>query len=242
MLGEGAADPDATGRGRRWSASTWPSATCTELVAALDWFEVSGDGSGWWSATATSCGCVPADRKRTTTPADTVTVDLSRARFTGRPGRAVAARLRRGGPVHAPRLLGRRTWPGWTGTACSRPTGRCWTGSRSAGRLRRPALGGVRRAGHLARLRARGRQRPAGRRSGRWACSAPTWPATPDGRWRVARVLPGESSDPRARSPLAAPGVLSSPATSLLAVDGQPVDPRPAPARCWSARRASRWS
>ena len=29
----------------------------------------------------------------------------------------------------------------------------------------------------------------------------------PDGRWLVERVLPGELSDPRARSPLAAPGV-----------------------------------
>ena len=47
----------------------------------------------------------------------------------GRPGRAVAARVRRGGADHAPGLLGRRTCPGWTGTACWSPTGRCWTGS-----------------------------------------------------------------------------------------------------------------
>ncbi len=47
----------------------------------------------------------------------------------------------------------------------------------------------------------------------------------PAGRWIVDRVLPGESSDPRARSPLAAPGVTVRPGDQLVAVDGQPVDP-----------------
>ena len=49
------------------------------------------------------------------------------------------------------------------------------------------------------------------------------------GRWVVDRVLPGESSDPRARSPLAAPGVAVGPGDELVAVDGQPVDPRRGP-------------
>jgi tricorn protease len=48
---------------------------------------------------------------------------------------------------------------------------------------------------------------------------------TADGRWRVDRVLPGESSDPLARSPLSAPGVAVRAGDVLLAVDGQPVDP-----------------
>ncbi|MGH8907159.1 MAG: S41 family peptidase [Egibacteraceae bacterium] len=47
----------------------------------------------------------------------------------------------------------------------------------------------------------------------------------PDGIWRVTRVLPGESSDPRARSPLSAPGVAVRPGDGLLAIDGRPVDP-----------------
>lgn len=46
-----------------------------------------------------------------------------------------------------------------------------------------------------------------------------------DGTWRVDRVLPGESSDPEARSPLAAPGVAVHAGDTLLAVDGRPVDP-----------------
>jgi tricorn protease len=45
------------------------------------------------------------------------------------------------------------------------------------------------------------------------------------GSWRVDRVLPGESSDPLARSPLSAPGAGLRPGDTLVAVDGQPLDP-----------------
>ncbi len=51
-----------------------------------------------------------------------------------------------------------------------------------------------------------------------------------EGRWRVAKVLPGESSDPRARSPLTAPGVDVRAGDVLLAVGGRPVDPTTGPA------------
>ncbi len=50
-----------------------------------------------------------------------------------------------------------------------------------------------------------------------------------DGTWRVGRVLPGESSDPRARSPLAAPGVGVAAGDALLAVGGRAVDPATGP-------------
>ena len=43
-------------------------------------------------------------------------------------------------------------------------------------------------------------------------------------------MLPGESSDPLARSPLAAPGAGVRPGDVLVAVDGQPVDPVHGPA------------
>ncbi|MGW4436727.1 S41 family peptidase [Streptomyces sp. NPDC004596] len=46
-----------------------------------------------------------------------------------------------------------------------------------------------------------------------------------DGGWRVDRVLPSETSDPDARSPLAAPGVAVRPGDAIVAVAGQPVDP-----------------
>jgi tricorn protease len=50
------------------------------------------------------------------------------------------------------------------------------------------------------------------------------------GVWRVARVLPGESSDPAARSPLGAPGVSVRAGESILEVDGLPVDTVTGPA------------
>ncbi|GAA1925766.1 S41 family peptidase [Streptomyces sodiiphilus] len=61
-----------------------------------------------------------------------------------------------------------------------------------------------------------------------------------EGRWRVDRVLPSESSDPEARSPLAAPGVAVRAGDVLLAVDGRPVDPvtGPAPLLAGAAERA----
>jgi len=51
-----------------------------------------------------------------------------------------------------------------------------------------------------------------------------------DGVWRVTRVLPGESSDPRARSPLHAPGSWVRPGDAIIAVDSRPVDPAQGPA------------
>ena len=46
-----------------------------------------------------------------------------------------------------------------------------------------------------------------------------------DGAWRVERVIPGESSDPRARSPLLAPGAGVRAGDAVRTVDGRPVDP-----------------
>ncbi len=60
-----------------------------------------------------------------------------------------------------------------------------------------------------------------------------------DGTWQVSRVLPGESSDGRARSPLAAPGVAARGGDVVVSVDGVPVDPDlgPAPALVGAAQR-----
>lgn len=52
---------------------------------------------------------------------------------------------------------------------------------------------------------------------------------TADG-WRIDRVLPSESSDPGARSPLRAAGVDAQPGDLIVAVDGRPVDPVAGPA------------
>ncbi len=49
------------------------------------------------------------------------------------------------------------------------------------------------------------------------------------GVWRIDRVLPSETSDPAARSPLAAPGVAVRAGDGVLAVNGHPVDPLTGP-------------
>ncbi|MFR0352522.1 S41 family peptidase [Streptomyces sediminimaris] len=46
-----------------------------------------------------------------------------------------------------------------------------------------------------------------------------------DGSWRIERILPTETSDPAARSPLAAPGVAVRAGDAIVAVGGVPVDP-----------------
>lgn len=46
-----------------------------------------------------------------------------------------------------------------------------------------------------------------------------------DGSWRIARILPGESSVTGARSPLAAPGIAAGTGDLIVAVNGTPVDP-----------------
>ncbi|WP_432094455.1 S41 family peptidase [Streptomyces sp. bgisy100] len=46
-----------------------------------------------------------------------------------------------------------------------------------------------------------------------------------EGAWRIDRILPSETSDPDARSPLTAPGAAVRAGDAILAVDGHPVDP-----------------
>ena len=51
-----------------------------------------------------------------------------------------------------------------------------------------------------------------------------------EGGWRIDRILPGESSDPEARSPLRAAGVGAQVGDLVVAVAGRPVDPAAGPA------------
>ncbi|RCS82246.1 biopolymer transporter TolR [Brachybacterium alimentarium] len=44
-----------------------------------------------------------------------------------------------------------------------------------------------------------------------------------DGRWVITRILPGDSSDPDARSPLLAPGVAAEVGDAIVRVDGRPM-------------------
>ncbi|MFB7499506.1 S41 family peptidase [Streptomyces sp. NPDC056161] len=193
------------------------------LAADADHFEVSGDGKRVLLWTDDRLRVVPSDRRAGhDDDGDTsVTVDLGRVRQTVRP----AAEWRQMYD-EAGRIMRDQFW--------------------------RPDLGGVDWAGVLDRYRPvlarvathddlvdllwevqgelgtshayvtpRGGY-GAGARQGLLGADVSRHP---DGSWRVDRILPAETSDPRARSPLAAPGAAVRAGDAIVAVGGLPVDP-----------------
>jgi tricorn protease len=228
-LGEGAADP--------WDDRPQPSLErydlvrrkCSTLVDELDWFEVSGDGTRLVVSDDDTLRVLPSERKHHNGDdnGDDLTVDRSRARFLADP-----AALWRHAYAEAGRLMRRDFWvPDMAGVD--------WDAVLDQ---YRPLLDRISGASDFADLlwevfgelaTSHAYVMPAGsgsgsRRGGR-AASVGQLGADldrdADGVWRVARVLPGESSDPKALSPLAAPGVPVAAGDELVAVDGQPVDP-----------------
>ena len=164
VLGEGGAGPDDDRPRPALQRFDLRKREVKELVGALDWFRVSGDGTRLVVRDHDELRVLPSARKHDDA-GETVTVDRVPGQVPGRSGRAVAACLRRGravlglgllDPGHVRGGLGRRA-RGVPAAAGPDP---------QRGRLRRPAVGGARRARHVARLRDRGRQRPAGPRPG----------------------------------------------------------------------------
>ncbi len=202
----------------------------TELAGELDWFEVSGDGSVLVICDRGKLCAVPADRKPdldsdgdSDSPADRVTIDRSRARFLADP-----AALWQNAYTEAGRFMRHDFWVAdmagidWDAVLDSyRPL---------LDRIAGPAdfadvvweIFGELGTSHAYVMPARdhdgtSREAAAGLLGADLERGA-------DGRWTVTRVLPAESSDPRARSPLATPGAQVGPGDVLLAVDGQLVD------------------
>jgi tricorn protease len=227
VLGEGAADPDDAPPRPALERFDLAKRTCSELVAALDWFEVSGDGSRLVIRDHGELRVIPAGGTDSDDSPEPVTVDLSRARFLADPQAQRAHAF-----AEAGRVMRHDFWVAdmaevdWDGVLDSY----------------RPLLAAIRTADDFADL--------LWEIFGELGCShAYVWDSTPaghpdsppvgylgadlvqaaDGSWQVARILPGESSDPRARSPLSGPGAAVAPGATVLAVDGQPVDPAAGP-------------
>ena len=223
VLGESAADPDASRPRPALERFDLAKRSCAELVPELNWFEVSGDGQRLVVRDGDALRVVPADRAQDADSADTVTVDLSRARFTVDP----VAQWR-----HAYDEMGRYvSHDFWVADMADVD----WAGVLDAYRPVLQRIGGpgdfadllLEVVGELGSSHAyvRPAKSPGDGGPGRVGLLGADLAPGPDGTWRVARVLPGESSDPRARSPLATPGVNVQPGDALLAVDGRPVDP-----------------
>uniref|UniRef100_UPI00261365BC S41 family peptidase n=1 Tax=Trebonia sp. TaxID=2767075 RepID=UPI00261365BC len=198
----------------------------TGMADEADWFAVSGDGTRLVVRDGGKLRVLPADRKPSGDSGDdAVTVDLSRARFTADPDA-----LWRHAYLEAGRLVRRDFWR-------EDMSGVDWDGVLAA---YRPLLDRVRGGGDFADLL----WEVFGELGTSHAYVIPPGTGFSDdgdapgavgqlgadvsrdaaGRWIIDRVLPGESSDPRARSPLEAPGVAVRAGDEILAVDGQPVD------------------
>jgi tricorn protease len=195
----------------------------TELAAEADWFEVSGDGTRVVVKDGSAKGggelrVLPSAAKADG-PDQMVTVDLARARFLADP----AAQWRHAFD-EAGRVLRRGFW-------VADMSGVDWDGALDQ---YRPLLDKIRVADDFTDLlwevlgelgTSHAYVYPVGGSPGSVGQLGADLSAGESGEWIVDRVLHGESSDPRARSPLAAPGAGVRPGDALLAVDGQPVDP-----------------
>jgi tricorn protease len=227
VLGESAADLDASRPRPALERFDLAKRTCTELVSELNWFEVSGDGLRLAVRDKDTLRVVPSDRAQDAEAADTVTVDLSLARFTADP----VAQWR-----HAYDEAGRYMRHDFWVTDMADVD---WAGVLDTYRPLLPRLGGPgdfadllwEIFGELGTSHAyvRPSKPPGEGGSGQVGLLGADLAPGPDGSWRVTRVVPGESSDPRARSPLATPGVNVQPGDAVLAVDGRPVDPAAGP-------------
>jgi len=229
VLGEGAASPEDDAPRPLLERFDLRKREVTELVGELDWFDVSGDGTRLVVKDQEELRVLPAEHKEDHGSGESVTVDLSRARFQADP-----VALWRHAYGEAGRLMRRDFWtPDMSGVD--------WDGVLGD---YRPLLDRVRGANdftdlmwevvaelgtshsYITRASADGHDRGAATVGQLGADIS----AGGSGRWVVDRVLPGESSDPRARSPLEAPGVVARAGDEVVAVDGRPVDPVLGPA------------
>jgi len=225
VLGEGAAEPDDDRPCPALQRFDLGKREVKELVSALDWYRVSGDGTRLVVRDHDELRVLPSARKNGDA-GESVTVDVSRARF-----RADPAALWRHAYGEAGRFMRRDYWTpdmsgvDWDGVLEEyRPLLDRIRGAADFADLLREVLGelGTSHAYVTAASDGTRDHVPVGQLGADITRDAA-------GRWLADRVLPGESSDPRARSPLAAPGAAVSPGDELVAVDGQPVDPRRGP-------------
>ena len=227
VLGEGIADPEDAHRRPALERFDLRKRDASVLAGEVSWYAVSGDGARLVIGDHGDVRVVPADRKADNGSSDDViNVDLTRARFQADP-----AALWRHAYAEFGRLL-RRDF--WTPTM----SGVDWDGVLDEyrfllDRVRTSAefgdllweVAGELGTSHAYVIASNTFSARSALRGQPAALLGADVVRGPDGRWVVERVLPGESSDPRARSPFAAPGVAVREGDEILAVDGRPLDP-----------------
>ncbi len=225
-LGEGGASPDDDRPRAALEHFDIKRVKCTELIDEADWFEASGDGARLVVRDHHRVYVVPANRKADSDNADDrVSVDLCRARF-----RAEPAALWRAAYAEAGRAMKHEYWVpdmadvDWDGVLEQyRPLLERIATADDFADVMHEVVGEL--GSSHAYVRGAGGSGYNGYLTG--LLGADLEPAA-DG-WRITRILPAESSDPRARSPLAAPGASLAAGDVIASVDGQPVDPATGP-------------
>ncbi|MFF9060014.1 S41 family peptidase [Streptomyces sp. NPDC014882] len=219
-LGETFANPDDTSGRPTLEHFHLGKAKKSELVEHLDWFAVSGDGSRLVVVDEGELRAVPATESGDLD--STVWIDLRRILHEVDPG----AEWRQS-YAEAGRLIRAYFWdPGMCGIDWDaildqyRPLVERVASPDEFADLLREVLGEL-GTSHAYVTAARRNEGPAHyqRRQGLLGANL----VCREGRWTVKRILPGDSSDSRARSPLAGTGIREG--AVLTHVDGRPVDP-----------------
>ena len=197
-----------------------------ELAGEVDWFEASGDGTRLVISDHGKLTVIPADRKADDdNPDDRIEIDRSRARFLLDP-----PAMWRQAYAEAARIMRHDFWVtdmadvDWDAVQDEyRPLlDRITTSSEFIDLLWE--LFGELGTSHAYARPAGGGTAPGSTSSGAPGLLGADLERSGDA-WRVTRVIRGDTSDPRARSPLAAPGSGIAAGDVLLAVDGRPVGP-----------------
>ncbi|MGY1579714.1 S41 family peptidase [Streptomyces sp. MN13] len=223
-LGETFVNPDDTSGRPTLEYFNINKAKRSELVGHLDWFAVSGDGSRLVVVDEGDLRAVPA-----TEPGDsdsTTWIDLRRILHQADP----AAEWRQS-YEEAGRLIRAYFWdPGMSGIdwdavlAQYRPLVDRVASPDEFADLLREVLGEL-GTSHAYVTAARRNEGPP--QYHRWQGLLGANLVRRDGGWTVRRILPGDSSDSKARSPLAGSGIREG--AILTHVDGRPVDPDTGP-------------
>ncbi|SFC16056.1 S41 family peptidase [Streptomyces aidingensis] len=222
VLGQTFANPEDTSPGPTLVHFDIPRGKSTELTRDVDWFSLSGDAARMVIADSGDLRAVPATELPDSET--TVHIDLRRIVHHADP----AAEWRQSFE-EAGRLIRAYFWePEMCGVDWKavldqyRPLVERVATPDEFADLLRETLGEL-GTSHAYVVPARRNEGPPHYQRAMGLLGADFLPDRESGSWRLARVLPGDSSDPRARSPLAGMGL---PEGSVLThVDGRPVDP-----------------
>jgi tricorn protease len=197
-----------------------------ELAEDVDWFEASGDGNRIVISDRGDLTVIPGGhRADSENPDDKVRIDGTRARFMADP-----VSMWQQAYAEACRIMRHDFWiPDLADVDLAavadeyRPLLDRITSQAEFGDVLREAFGelGTSHAYVYPGSGLSGARSTSGVPPGLLGADLERTP----GGWQVTRVVRGESSDPRARSPLSAPGVGVTAGDVLLAVDGRPAGP-----------------